>query len=76
MLRINAASSAVKVELLAKDFGVPLNVELTQERHAQAATEGRRHRVRVPEARTRLRPGLSDLKFSEVGGTMTHAEPS
>ena len=35
VLRINAASSAVKVELLAKDFGVPLNVELGQERHQQ-----------------------------------------
>jgi sulfate transport system ATP-binding protein len=35
VLRINAASSAVKVELLAKDFGVPLNVEVAQERYLQ-----------------------------------------
>ena len=35
VLRINAASSAVKVELLAKEFGVPLNVELTQERQSK-----------------------------------------
>jgi len=34
VLRINAASAAVKVELFAKEFGVPLNVELTQERYA------------------------------------------
>jgi sulfate transport system ATP-binding protein len=33
VLRVNAASSAVKVELFAKEFGVPLNVELTQERY-------------------------------------------
>ena len=35
VLRVNAASSAVKVELFAKHFGVPLNVELPQERYAQ-----------------------------------------
>ena len=35
ILRINAASAAVKVELLAKDFGLPLNVELGQERYAK-----------------------------------------
>jgi sulfate transport system ATP-binding protein len=35
VLRINAASSSVKVELLAKDFGVPLNVELGQEQYVQ-----------------------------------------
>jgi sulfate transport system ATP-binding protein len=35
VLRVNAASSAVKVELLAKEFGVPLSVELTQERHTK-----------------------------------------
>ncbi len=35
VLRINAASSAVKVELFAKEFGVPLNVELTQERYSR-----------------------------------------
>jgi len=35
IVRINAASAAVKVELIAKDFGVPLNVEISQERHAQ-----------------------------------------
>jgi sulfate transport system ATP-binding protein len=34
VLRVNAASAAVKVELFAKEFGVPLNVELTQERYA------------------------------------------
>jgi sulfate transport system ATP-binding protein len=35
VLRINPAGSAVKVELLARDFGVPLNVVLTPERHAE-----------------------------------------
>jgi sulfate transport system ATP-binding protein len=35
VLRINPAGPAVKVELLAPDFGVPLNVVLTPERHAQ-----------------------------------------
>ena len=35
IVRINAASAAVKVELIAKDFGVPLNVEISQERYAQ-----------------------------------------
>ncbi len=35
VLRINAASSAVKIELFARDFGVPLNVELGQERYTQ-----------------------------------------
>jgi len=35
VLRINAASAAVKVELFAKEFGVPLNVELTQERYSK-----------------------------------------
>ncbi len=34
VLRINAASAAVKVELFVKDFGLPLNVELDRERHA------------------------------------------
>ena len=34
VLRVNAASAAVKVELFAKEFGVPLNVELTQEHYA------------------------------------------
>ncbi len=32
VLRVNAASSAVKVELIAKEFGLPINVELTEER--------------------------------------------
>jgi sulfate/thiosulfate transport system ATP-binding protein len=32
VLRINSASPAVKVELVAKEFGVPLNVELTRDR--------------------------------------------
>jgi len=35
VLRINAAGAAVKVELAAKDFGVPLNVELGRERYAE-----------------------------------------
>ena len=35
VLRINAASSAVKIELFARDFGVPLNVELGQERYTE-----------------------------------------
>ncbi|MFN8642432.1 MAG: sulfate/molybdate ABC transporter ATP-binding protein [Candidatus Binatia bacterium] len=35
VLRVNPAGSAVKVELLARDFGVPLNVVLTPERHAE-----------------------------------------
>ena len=35
VLRVNAASAAVKVELFAKEFGVPLNVELTQERQSK-----------------------------------------
>ena len=35
ILRVNAASAAVKVELFAKEFGVPLNVELTQERYTK-----------------------------------------
>ena len=34
VLRIKAAGAAVKLELLAKDFGVPINVALPQERHA------------------------------------------
>ena len=34
VVRINAASSAVKVELFAQEFGVPLNVELDRERYA------------------------------------------
>jgi sulfate transport system ATP-binding protein len=34
VLRVNAASAAVKVELVAHEFGVPLNVELTQERQS------------------------------------------
>ncbi|HSP98566.1 MAG TPA: sulfate/molybdate ABC transporter ATP-binding protein [Candidatus Dormibacteraeota bacterium] len=35
VLRINPAGLAVKVELLARDFGMPLNVSLTPERHAE-----------------------------------------
>jgi len=35
VLRVNAASAAVKVELVAQEFGVPLNVELTQERQSK-----------------------------------------
>jgi sulfate transport system ATP-binding protein len=35
VIRINAAGPAVKVELFAKDFGIPLNVELSQERHTE-----------------------------------------
>jgi len=35
VLRINPAGSAVKVELFAKDFGVPINIELGQERYAE-----------------------------------------
>ena len=35
VLRINPAGAAVKIELLAKDFGVPLNVVLAQERYVQ-----------------------------------------
>ncbi len=34
VLRINPAGVGIKVELLARDFGVPLNVVLTPERHA------------------------------------------
>ncbi|HXQ24576.1 MAG TPA: sulfate ABC transporter permease subunit CysW [Candidatus Acidoferrales bacterium] len=35
VLRINAAGAAVKVELVAQDFGMPLNVELGRERYAE-----------------------------------------
>jgi sulfate transport system ATP-binding protein len=35
IVRINPAGAAVKVELAARDFGVLLNVVLTQERHAE-----------------------------------------
>ena len=35
VLRINPAGIGVKVELVVPDFGVPLNVVLTPERHAQ-----------------------------------------
>ena len=34
VVRINAAGAAVKVELFSKDFGLPINVELGQERYA------------------------------------------
>ncbi|MDX2168005.1 MAG: sulfate/molybdate ABC transporter ATP-binding protein [Deltaproteobacteria bacterium] len=35
VLRINPAGSSVKVELLARDFGLPLNVVLAPERYVQ-----------------------------------------
>jgi sulfate transport system ATP-binding protein len=35
VLRINPAGAAVKIELLAKDFGVPLNVVLARERYIE-----------------------------------------
>ncbi len=35
VVRINPAGAAVKVELAARDFGVVLNVVLSQERHAE-----------------------------------------
>ena len=35
VLRINPAGAAVKVELLANDFGISLNVELARERYEQ-----------------------------------------
>ena len=35
VVRINPAGAAVKVELAAREFGVLLNVVLTQERHAE-----------------------------------------
>jgi len=35
ILRINPVGSAVKIELLAPDFGVPLNLEVSHERHAK-----------------------------------------
>jgi len=35
VLRVNPAGAAVKVELLARDFGLPLNVVLAPERYAQ-----------------------------------------
>jgi len=35
IVRVNAAGSAVKVELVAEEFGVPLNVEVSHERHAK-----------------------------------------
>jgi sulfate transport system ATP-binding protein len=35
VVRINPAGAAVKVELAARDFGLLLNVVLTQERHAE-----------------------------------------
>jgi sulfate transport system ATP-binding protein len=35
VLRINPAGSAVKVELMARDFGLPLNVVLAPERYVQ-----------------------------------------
>ena len=35
VLRINPAGASIKVELLARDFGLPLNVVLAPERHAQ-----------------------------------------
>jgi hypothetical protein len=34
-VRINPAGAAVKVELAARDFGVILNVVLSQERHGE-----------------------------------------
>ncbi len=34
VMRINSASAAVKVELLAQGFGFPINVELSRERYA------------------------------------------
>jgi sulfate/thiosulfate transport system ATP-binding protein len=35
IVRINSAGAAVKIDLLAKDFGVPLNVEISQEQYAK-----------------------------------------
>jgi len=35
VLRVNAAGAAVKVELLAEELGLPLNVEISQERYAK-----------------------------------------
>jgi sulfate/thiosulfate transport system ATP-binding protein len=35
VLRVNAASAAVKVELIAKEFGFAVNVELTEERYRE-----------------------------------------
>lgn len=35
VVRVNAASATVKIELLAQDFGVPINVEMTRERYAE-----------------------------------------
>jgi sulfate transport system ATP-binding protein len=35
VVRVNPAGAAVKVELAAREFGVLLNVVLTQERHAE-----------------------------------------
>jgi sulfate transport system ATP-binding protein len=35
IVRINAAGSAVKVELFAQEFGVPVNVEIGRERYAE-----------------------------------------
>jgi len=33
VVRVNPAGAAVKVELLAHDFGVPLNLEVAQEQY-------------------------------------------
>ena len=35
VVRINAASAAVKVDVAAKDFGISINVEIGQEQHAR-----------------------------------------
>jgi sulfate transport system ATP-binding protein len=39
VLRINSARAAVRVELVSKDFGFPLNVELSRDRHQELQLE-------------------------------------
>ena len=53
IVRINPAGAAVKIELFAKDFGIPVNVELARDRHAELRLKPGEHvfvfpkRVRV-----------------------------
>jgi len=39
VVRVSSASAAVKVELLAEGFGIPIHVELSRERHAELQLE-------------------------------------
>ena len=60
VVRINPAGAAVKVELFAEEFGIPVNVELARDRHAELGLKAGEHVFVFPK---RVRVFVQDFQI-------------